>query len=180
MAFGLIGLLVTIGVIVMIMNTVLKKEQTVISAGNKARDEVKQFGARSEDMTPAQNSVTFEEQQTGGRFEALRVTSVVPGGAMDKFYGLRANDVIVEVNGMRMRDLAPNDPDLGQSLVIDAFTKSQPITVLRNGQQTTLPRPAGAQTATPDPAAPAQPQPPEQNTDPLQRQLDAIQKVPTH
>ena len=97
MAFGLIGLLVTIGVIVMIMNTVLKKEQAVFSASKTAREEVTQIGGYSEDQTPAQNSVTFEPTDTGGRFDALRVTAVIKNGAMDKFYGLRANDVVVEI-----------------------------------------------------------------------------------
>ena len=180
MAFGLIGLLVTIGVIVMIMNTVLKKEQTVISAGNKAREDVGQIGGYSQDMTPAQNSVTFEPQSTGGRFDSLRVTNVVPGGAMDTFYGLQVNDVIVEVNGMRIRELSNGDPELAETLVVDAYRTSQPIVVMRNGQQLTLPQTGAAQAPAAPGAAPAQPQSPPQSSDPLQRQLDAIQKVPTH
>jgi hypothetical protein len=180
MAFGLIGLLVTIGVIVMIMNTVLKKEQAVFSASKTAREEVTQIGGYSEDQTPAQNSVTFEPTDTGGRFDALRVTAVIKNGAMDKFYGLRANDVVVEINGLKAREVSNGDPELAQSLVIDAFRASQPITVVRDGQRVTLPLPATPPSAAAPAPAPSKPAEEKQS---LSKQIESIQerqKTPTH
>ena len=174
-AFGLIGLLVTVGVIVMIMSTVLEKEQTVISAGEKAREEVTQIGGYGEDMTPAANSATIEQQQSdAGKLESLVVKDVVTGGALEKHFGLKAGDVIIEVNGMKVRETPGNDPELSKAWLIEAYQKKQPIVVVRNNKRLTLPQDRG-------PAAPtAQQQPPTESSDPLQRQLDAIQKVPTH
>ena len=184
-AFGLIGLLVTIGVVVMIMNTVLKKEQTVISTANVAREEVKQIGGYSEDMTPAANSATIEQQQTpSGKLESLVVKDVITGGALQKYFGLQAGDVIIEVNGMKVSETPGNDPELSKAWLIEAYQKKQPITVVRDSKRLTLPQPAATPTApgatpaagTTPPAAAA----PAESSDPLQRQLDSIQKVPTH
>jgi hypothetical protein len=186
LAFGLIGLLVTIGVIVMIMSTVLKKEQAVISAGNEAREEVKQIGGYSEDMTPAANSATIEEQQSpAGKLDALVVKDVVTGGALEKHFGLKAGDVIIEVNGMKVRETPGSDAELSKAWLIEAYQKKQPIVVVRDNKRVTLPqgRPTAATPTTPATGAPAPApaaQPPTESSDPLQRQLDAIQKVPTH
>ena len=185
LAFGLIGLLVTIGVIVMIMSTVLKKEQAVIRAGNEAREEVTQISGHGEDMKPAADSATIEEQQTpAGKLDALVVKDIVTGGALEKYFGLKAGDVIIEVNGLKVRETPGNDAELSKAWLIEAYQKKQPIVVVRDGKRLTLPQ-AGATaaapttpgaTATPAPAA----QPPTESSDPLQRQLDTIQKVPTH
>ena len=188
MAFGLIGLLVAIGVVVMIMNTVLKKEQTVISVGNEAREEVKQIGGYSEDMTPAANSATIEQKQSeSGKLESLVVKDVVTGGALEKYFGLKAGDVIIEVNGMKVSETPGSDAELSKAWLIEAYQKKQPIVVVRDQKRVTLPQAGAAPTPAATPAAgtappstPAAPTEQPASSDPLQRQLDSIQKVPTH
>ncbi|MBA3272326.1 MAG: hypothetical protein H0T11_00440 [Chthoniobacterales bacterium] len=169
-AFGLVGMLVTIGVIVMVMSMYLTKSSQDIKVGNKAREQVKQIGARSEDHTPAMDSFTTDAIMTGGKLDNLLVTAVVTGGAADKYFGLKKGDAIVEISVagslMRVSDVASHDAELAKASIVDAFSKSQQIVVVRDGKEITLP-------ATAAPGAP-----PSSAGNALSQQLDAIQSQP--
>lgn len=171
MAFGLVGVLITIGLIVVVMSQYLTKSSLDISAGNQAREQVKQIGAMSEDASPAIESFKVDAITVGSRLDNLLVTEVTPGGAADKFFGLRKGDAIIEVSVggslTKLDDYANNDPEMAKIAVVEAFTRSQPIKVVRDGQELQLP-------VTP-PAGSPQPQQPTGN--PLSQQLDAIEQA---
>ena len=186
MAFGLVSLLVTVGIIVFVMAWYLDKTQGDMSAGKYAREEARQIAGYSEDGTRAMDSIATEPANTpGGRFHGIKVTNVVTGGAMDQYFGLLPGDVVVEVGGMKLADISNNDPDLANAQVVEAFQRKQALTVERNGQRITLPddRTAASAGATTAPATPAVPPTAEvppvpsaggSNGDSLTRQLDAI------
>jgi hypothetical protein len=170
MAFGIVGLLVTLGVVVMLMSQYLDKSGADINAGNKAREEVKQLGGMSEDATPAIHSFATSPMMSGGKLDNLLVTAVVPGGAADKYFGLKKDDAIIEVSMggslMKVGDIGSGDAELAKAQVVDAFSKQQQIKVVRDGQEIVLP-------AAPAPGAPAASKKDAGN--PLSQQLDAIQ-----
>jgi hypothetical protein len=168
MAFGLVGVLITIGIIVLVMSQYLTKSSLDIKAGNQAREQVKQIGGMSEDQTPAIQSFETDAIRTGGKLDNLLVTKVTPGGAADKYFGLKKDDSIIEVSVggslMKLGDYATADPELAKAAVVDAFRTNQQIKVVRNGQEILLPAPGASK------AAPA-------SGNPLSQQLDAIQST---
>jgi hypothetical protein len=195
--FGLVGLLVAIGIIVVVLSMYLDQSSGPLKKGLDAREEARQISGRGLDNEPAIASFETEGISSGSRLSGLRVTSVTLGGAMDSWYGLMKDDEIVRINGMNVNDVANGDEELGKSLVHDAFARQQPITVKRHGQEFELPRDraaaaaaataasAAATAAGGAPAAPAPPAAPAaasdggrgSGKDPLQQQLDAIPGV---
>jgi len=158
--FGLVSLLVMIAIIMLIFRQI---EYPTIKQGENAQDQARQLSGRGQDGQAAITSFKTEGKFRGSNLEALVVTSVTPGGAMDD-YGLKKGDQIIEVNGSKVGDIAVNDPETAKAMVVqNGFQAMAPIVVLRNGQQVTLQQNAGA------PHGAAQPQ-----ENPIQRQLDAI------
>jgi hypothetical protein len=189
MAFGLAGLLITLGVIIMIMSMYLTKSQTDIAVGNKAREQVKQIGGYSQDGTRASDSFSVAPMTVGGKLDNLLVTSVTTGGAMDSYYGLKKDDAIIAISRggsmMGVRDVPMNDEELARAWVIEAYQSQQPIRVVRNGQELQLPlpaparasaapAPAGAGAAAPAPGAPGNDASSSDTGNPLSKQLDRI------
>lgn len=165
MAFGLGGLLVTIGVIVLILKyAILPYNTAVIQKGHDARQEVEQMAGEKDGMR-TRDSIKLEPQTNGeGKTVSLLVTSIVSGGPMESYFGLKRNDTITEINGMKIRD--QNDGDLSVAMALEAYQRQQTLTVVRDGQALTLPQQSAATVA----------QPQQQPTGGLQGQLDAIQK----
>ena len=83
-------------------------------------------------------SFKTEPFMRGNQLQGLDVTDVTPGGAMDD-YGLKKGDRIIEINGTKVGDLSNNDAELSKDQVMDAYRGTQPIVVVRDGQQVTLP-----------------------------------------
>src|SRR2546430_15609135 len=98
MAFGLIGLLVTIGVIVWIMAAVeLPHTQAVVGAQKQVKPAVQQIAGRDENGIDARDSIKLGAETSGGKMSSVIVTELTPGGAMEKYFGLKQNDSIVEI-----------------------------------------------------------------------------------
>src|SRR5205814_2382692 len=95
---GLIGVLVTIGVIVWLWGGpggTLDYNRTVINAGKKAEKQVNVIGGRSEDgMIRFADSLSLELQTSGGRSNNVLVTDVNPAGPAATYYGLQRGDSI--------------------------------------------------------------------------------------
>jgi C-terminal processing protease CtpA/Prc len=128
MAFGLVGVLVTLGVIIMIMHsyTLPAAKQAI---NTKQRVE-KQFGSNTaEGMEDAKNSIVLDDVTRGGHFQALLVKSVTAGGPMATDFGLAAGDTITAIGGMRLRD--NDDPELARAQLFEAKMRRQPLTVTR-------------------------------------------------
>lgn len=129
MAFGLVSVLVAIGVVVMIMsNYTLPAAKQAITVKKQAES---RFGSNTRDgLEEAKASITLDDVLKGGRFDALQVTAVVPGGQMATEFGFMAGDTIVAIGGLPLRDL--NDADIARDQVFEAKMRDQPVTVLRN------------------------------------------------
>jgi hypothetical protein len=176
MAFGLVSLLVCVGIIMWLFSM---QAGTVSTVNKNVRPQVEQLSGRGEGGMTSIESIKFEPQTEGGKTASLLVTSLVPGGPMEKYFGLKQFDTIVEVerNGMRTKIREFNDPQLAEAQVLEAYQYKGTLVVMRNGQRLTLPATGSAAQPAGQGAAPAPAQP---SRDPLQRQLDAIQTIPTH
>jgi hypothetical protein len=124
------------------------------------KEQTKQIAGYGQDDIPAPQSFTTQGVMKGSKLDALEVTSVTAGGAMDTYYGLRPNDEITAVNGMTIDVIANNDEELAKSQVVqEGFQKKAPLNIRRGGQPMTLPLPAGSPAARRLPQPPAQPGP---------------------
>jgi hypothetical protein len=156
--FGLVGLLVTLGIIVWIMGmytpTVMKadKQQVNQIAGNDP-----ETGGRASD------SVDMQRLDSGGKLTGLLVTRVQDEGAYARYFGLQRNDTIIasEYQGTRMdiKDLG-GDEEMAKAQVSEAYQRQGSLVVVRDGKQLELPDAKSADKS---------------GANPLQTQLDAIQ-----
>jgi C-terminal processing protease CtpA/Prc len=135
--FGLVAILVTLGVIIMIMHTyTLPAAKQAIQTRKKVEE---QFSMNTpEGMADAQASIVLDDATRGGRFNGLQVTSVVTGGPMNKVFGLLAGDQIVAIGGQKLRDPPYNDPEMARATLYEAKLRQQPLTVIRNGEEIQL------------------------------------------
>src|SRR5579871_3513086 len=127
--FGLVSLLVVIAIIYFVF---LKVEAPTIKEGEKAQDTARQISGRGNDGVAAIDSFKTEAKMRGSSLEGLTVTSVTPGGAMDK-YGLKVGDEIVSVNGTDLAAIA-NDADTAKAMAVqNGFQGGNPVVVMRGG-----------------------------------------------
>ena len=181
MAIGLAGILVTVGVIVWIMSAVtLPATKQALDTKKRVQPQVEQVAGHTADGTRAADTLQVEAQERGGRLSAIVVTDVVQGAAMDKHFGLREGDEIIEIGPLAVKDMSAADE--AKDYLVAEYQRSGTITVRRDGAEVKLPLPAAARkAATPsDPAAaPATPATPPAGQagsgDALQKQLEAIQ-----
>ena len=185
MAFGLVSVLVTIGIIILVMSMMLDKQTGSIPIALEARKEAQQIAGVGRDGEAATQSAFFEADSSGGKLRKLTVLKVVPGGAYDTYFGLQQGDEIIQIeqagNMMSLQDAGNGDAGLAEALVSDAYARSQHIVVVRNGVRLTLPplpgaavvaAPAAGGAPTTAPAAPANA--PADTGTPLSRQLDLL------
>ena len=188
-AFGLVGVLVAIGALVLLMSSELTYTHHVVKEGNKAREQAEQIAG-----VGAADSVELGTVNKGGRLEALQIKALGTGGPIEKYYGVQVGDQVVSIGPMSVRDWG--DPEMAKAQFLETYQRSGQIIVVRNGQRLTLPQAGvsaaaipvvtpGAPAATPanPPAnAPAQPanaageQPKQQSPDALLKSLN----IPTH
>ena len=135
MAFGLVGILVTLGVIIWYMHVYeLPAAQQAITV-KKQVDQ--RFGSNTaEGLADAKASITLEDVERGGHFNSLMVKSVVPGGEMATDFGFMAGDQITAIGGFKTRDMM--DSEDAQIKLFEAKMRQQPVTVLRNGKEINL------------------------------------------
>ena len=170
---GLIGLLVGVALMVWLF---AQTEIPKAKAGKQAQEQVRQISGRGADDAPAEHSFKTEAQHGGSRMSLL-VTDVIPGGAMQTYYGLLKDDRITAVNGMNVNDIAVGNEDLAHALVAEAFGRQQPLTVVRNGQTVTLPAPPGSLPAGGAATAPAAGQAPAPAPQEGQSVYDQLQRI---
>ena len=130
MMFGLVALLVTLGVIIMVMHTYeLPAAQKAIQAKKKVEAQFESNTA--EGLAEAPASIYLDDVEHVGHFYGLGVKSVVPGGPMQVDFGLAPGDTIIAIGGMSVRD--NNDPELARAQLFEAKMRRQPLTVERGG-----------------------------------------------
>jgi hypothetical protein len=134
-AFGLISLLLGIA----LMAYLWSSHTAVVShSSNEALDQVRQISGHDADGKSVLESIKTAAGNDGsGRFKSLVVTELVPGGAMEKFYGLKTGDRITVV-GQYPVDLS-TDAGTANAMLLDAYEKSLPLTVTRDKKEITLP-----------------------------------------
>jgi hypothetical protein len=184
-AGGLVGLWI---VVFIIMYLQAENAQTVITASKPMRETAERLAGQDANGMRVQDSITLSPVASGSRTDALLVQSIVPQGPMADYFGLQVGDKIVQVGPQRIRDIS--DDELAKDLVFEARARAQQLVVQRNGTEITLPYSNTATSGTgagagagnaPGQSSPANPAPSSgDNRSPLQRQLEGIQKVPTH
>lgn len=146
-AFGLVGLLVVAGVVVWMMTSSGGGKngkgylETVGSAKKQAESEVQAISGRDQQGQPVTASLKLEVVSSGGRSTGIRITSIDPGNPVAKKYGLQTGDVITEFGPLPAADFA--DESAASAQLQDAYQRSLPLTILRNGQKMMLPQGGG-------------------------------------
>lgn len=173
--FGLAALLVAVGLMFYLFT---KNTAETLKVAKPMQQEARQMAGRGQDGQSAENSFQCEPEQRGNRLDALVVTDVTPGGAADTFYGMKKGDKIIEITTggglQKVNDASNGDPGMAKAMLAQySFAASQPIVVIRNGTQMTLPASAAPAVANaPAAANPAQPQ--------AQAQTQPGQQAPDH
>lgn len=138
--FGLVSLLICAFIVLYLWS---KSAATNLQTGAAAREQATQISGRSADGTPVSQSITTQAQDDPhGRFDGLLVMDVVAGGGMQTMYGLQKGDRIIGVEALTTSEL--NTGDLMKAMLADAYQRSQPIEVIRDGKEVTLPLPGAA------------------------------------
>jgi hypothetical protein len=185
MAFGLVGILGTLIAIVFALSYLLPRSQPAINAAVNAQQQARQIAGRDVNNAPATDSITLASEDANGRMTGVLVTSVTPGGAMDKHFGLKRNDTIVEI-GMGHGLLQPvnqmSTAGEARDALLTAYEQSQSIVVIRDEKRITLPQaqPAASPTVSANGNSSESAQAPQSDKSAFQRQLDSIQKIPMH
>jgi len=137
MAFSLVGILVVIGIIVLLMNQSLSNVQT----GLKAKKELEQNGVGAltrEGREEAGKSIVLVPTP-GSRFKSVTVESIVPGGVMQKQFGLQAGDIIVGMGGNSWDTISVTDAEDATDKIIEARAYGKTLSIQRAGQAMELP-----------------------------------------
>ncbi len=171
-AFGLGGLLVTLGVIIFIMASKggwLDQAKTAIDEKNKVEPQLQQLSGKDAEGNRADESATLEPQLNGGKMAGILVTALTPGGAYQTHFGFQQFDYITQIGPQPVTNMSESD---AKAFLLDAYRLGQNVTILRGNQKLMLPQ-------APKPGNPSPTRQPA-GGNALQRQLQGIQGVPTH
>lgn len=158
MAFGLVSLLVVLGIVMLMFNTY---QAPMLKKGKSATDDARQLAGRDEDNAPVTHAVTLDAQDRNGRMEGAVVTSITPGSTLETHYGLMKGDVIVELGQLAVKGNMQS-ADEAKDFLLYAYQRNEALVVVRGSERLSLPLdPAvvggAAASATPAPTAPAPP-----------------------
>ncbi len=136
-AFGLVSLLVVVGVVVMVWT---KTQVPVIQAGRSAHSEAARIAGQDGEGVRAVDSIVLDATLVNGSLRSLRVGGLMPGGPMEAHFGLRPGDEIVAVIDRGVtQNVREHDEELAKALVVQAYQTRGRLVVLREGQQLVLP-----------------------------------------
>jgi hypothetical protein len=148
--FGLVGLLVGVGVLVWWLGARgggLDQTRQVLESGQTAREEVSQIGGLDPNTgRSAMASAELEEVSSSGKLSGLQVQKVEPDGAYAKYFGLQQGDTIVAVvyQGLRQSIRDIGDPEMAKAQISDAYSKQGQLVVKRGNAEITLPESGSA------------------------------------
>src|SRR5207253_9438236 len=123
-AFGLVGLLVAIGVITMIMSKRLTYDKAAIDAGKQATAQVQQVAGRDEDGKDVRRSFTADADDSS-KMNGVIITSIEAGSALEKFYGLKRGDTVVEIQSRAVKEMG--SPAEAKDFIADSYARQQPL-----------------------------------------------------
>ena len=196
MAFGLISLLVCVGIMLWAMvggdgSGGPGYLQTVSKANKQAKAQVNVIsGYDPTRQMLATDSIRYRIDRGSGR-PKLIVTEVMPNGPMADRFGLVPNDRVVEIGSLDVNMNVSNFDD-ATAAFHDAYARGGTIVVMRENQKVTLPTPehvamiaererlasAAAADAGASAAAPVVSSTPEDNRSAIQKALDAARSKP--
>ncbi|HMB96012.1 MAG TPA: hypothetical protein VKK61_08240 [Tepidisphaeraceae bacterium] len=166
--FGLVGLLVAIGVIVWFEGSGggLSHTQAVLKADQNAREQVNQIAGNDPDTGQrATESADLQPLTTNGKLSGFLVTKVRADGAYARYFGLQRNDTIIaavyQAIRMDMKDMS-GDQEMAKAQISEAYQRQGQLVIVRNEKQLTLPQ-ADASSG--------------KSGSPLQNQLDVVQDL---
>jgi hypothetical protein len=134
--FTLVGLLVSVCIGLLIF---AKFEIPVAEKGHQLQPIAQQIAGRDENGVDAGRSITYEPDFKDNQLKGLFVKTLVPGGAMEKHYGLQVDDEITQIGELTM-DTFNGDQNLAEADVMEeGYQKGRPLTVVRNGNTMLLP-----------------------------------------
>ncbi len=136
--FGLIGLLVVVAIILYLM-VGTGYTGSVVTQGNKAKDQAKQFGGLSQDGRPLGETIELDAWPASGALRGVVVTTVDADGAGAMHFGLLTGDIITQIGPQEVGGFVISTPDDAEAFLTDAYAKGQTITVTRDGETLTLP-----------------------------------------
>src|SRR4051812_40665247 len=102
-AFGLVGLLVCCGIVIAVMMAGGHPADTVNRA-KPIREEAERISGVDHDGMRVQDSITLEPNEANGKLNYMLVDKIVPGGPMEKYFGLKQDDAIVAVGPIEAKD----------------------------------------------------------------------------
>ena len=134
-ALGLVSLLVVLAIVLLLFSVY---QAPMLKQSKSTRQQAQQIAGRDEDNAPVTDAIMLDEQDRAGKMEAAVVTSVVPGSTIQTHYGLQNGDVLLVLGQVTIRD---NISSAGEAkdFLLYAYQRSEPVVVVRNGVQLTLP-----------------------------------------
>lgn len=143
--FGLVSLLVVVAIIAYLFSIY---DIPVAKQGKVVQQQARQLSGHDQDGTPADQTIKLDADLRNNKLADLIVTSVTPGGAMDRVYGFQAGDKIIAIGDMDISTLSNDDFEMAKAqLLQEGFEKGKPVTVIRNEQKIQLPLPGHAAAA---------------------------------
>lgn len=188
--FGLVSILVTLGIIAILWRTTTLP---TIQQSQSARSQAEQIAGIDESGARVSQTIFFQPVMSQGRLMYLLVQKMWPTSSYGAFYGIAAGDTIESIGPQTVRDIG--DETTAKALAYEAYQRQWDLGIIRNNQKFVLPRDSAlaagqlprpaVQTAAAPSAAPgtpptatppaAQPSPDSQKTGhPLYDQLNAI------
>ncbi len=155
MAFGLVGLLVTIAIIAVLWS---KSAKTSVDTYEKVQPIVSQIAGRDANGNNIETTYAdFPDLRSDGKLQDLQITQLAPDSPLAQYFGLQKNDVVIagiDGHGVRTDLNGLDDERAGKDAIWDAYTQSGQLIVQRGDKTLTLPAPKNA--ANPNPMAAAQ------------------------
>jgi S1-C subfamily serine protease len=141
-AFGLVSLLVAVGLIAWLMSKGIGTEGTDKQTQARIADAAQIAGYSRDQSMPFLDSLSVEPQMTGGKFSSLLVMKVAKGGPADTYFGLKEGDAIIAASSQGVETRTRDEQDatmFRDEYLFNAYKATGTITVMRNGQQLILP-----------------------------------------
>ncbi len=133
---GLAGLMVAVFIGIYLFT---ENAATVTRETKDAREQANRWAGQDSDGVRAQDSITLDGiNAASGKLGWLEVKTVMADGPMEKAYGLKVGDRIVAIEGAP--DMKEMDFREAKEFLLQAYTRSWKVTVLRNEEKIVLPQ----------------------------------------
>jgi hypothetical protein len=189
MAFGLVSVLVTLGIIMILIRDF---ELPEVEQAHLVQQQVQQFGGRDQNGTPIERTYTlYADNRSDGKMLDFQLTQINADSPLRTAFGLQVNDVIlgtIDTHGVPTDFAGSDDQEACKLAVRDAVAFGGKIIVQRGGQKLVLPQ-GPAQRGAPQSGNPTAgqnqaSQPPRQNgnsqDDAMKQIKDRLHALPTY